>query len=132
MYIRLRYSCCLQLHLQQVADHLATGDAGSRPQGREVQGAGEGIGVAEEEHRGDPATGILESEAGRVHLVLLDLATAQVVHGAGRVDLGLVLAGHVGQLGTGQDVEVIVGGVTAGVALGSDGGSEDDQVLGDT
>lgn len=55
-----------------------------------------------------------------------------MVHGAGRVDLGLVLARHVGQLGAGQDIEVIVGGVTAGVTLGSDGGSEDDQVLGDT
>lgn len=122
----------LQLPLQQVGDHLAPSDARGSPQGREVQGAGESIGVAEEEHGRDPATGVLEREAGRVHLVLLDLAALQVVHGAGRVDLGLVLAGHVGKLGAGEDVEVVVRGVAAGVALGADGGAEDDQVLGDT
>jgi len=55
-----------------------------------------------------------------------------VVDGASRVDLGLVLARDVGQLSAGEDVEVIISGVTAGVALSSDGSSEDDQVFGDT
>lgn len=50
---------------------------------------------------------------------------------AGRVDLGLVLSGNVSPLLAGQDVEVVVGGVAAGVALSSDGGAEDDEVLGD-
>lgn len=31
-----------------------------------------------------------------------------------------------------QDVEVVVGGVAASVALGADSGAEDDEVLGDT
>ena len=53
-----------------------------------------------------------------------------MVHGAGRVDLGLELARDVGQLGAGQDVEVVVGGVAAGVAFGADGGAEDDEVFG--
>lgn len=49
--------------------------------------------------------------------------------GSGRVDLGLVLAGDVGGLSAGEDVEVVVGRVSASVALGSDGGAEDDEVL---
>lgn len=124
--------CALQLHAQQVGNHLTTSDASSRPQGREVQGAGEGIGVAEEQHGRDPATSVLESEAGRVHLVLLDLAALQVVDGTGGVGLGLEGARNVGQLGSGEDVEVVVSGVTTSVALGTDGGAEDDQVLSDT
>jgi hypothetical protein len=54
-----------------------------------------------------------------------------VVHAALRVDLGLVLAGHVGQLHAREDVEVVVGGVAARVALGADRGAKDDEVLGD-
>jgi hypothetical protein len=46
-----------------------------------------------------------------------------VVHATGRVDFRLELAGNVGQLGTLEDVEVVVGGMAAGVALGTDGGS---------
>jgi hypothetical protein len=54
-----------------------------------------------------------------------------VVDAALGVDLGLVLAGRVGELGAREDVEVVVGRVAARVALGADGGAEDDQVLGD-
>lgn len=122
----------LQLKLEQVGNHLTSGNTRGRPESREVQGGREGIGVAEEEHGRDPATGVLEREARGLHLILLDLAAAQVVHGAGGVGLGLVGARHVGELGAVQDVEVVVRGVTAGVALGSDGGAEDDQVFGDT
>jgi hypothetical protein len=46
-----------------------------------------------------------------------------VVHATGRVDFRLELAGNVGQLGTLEDVEVVIGGMAAGVALGTDGGS---------
>lgn len=113
----------LQLELQQVADHLDSTDAAGGPQSREVEGAGEGIGVAEEQHGRDPATSVLQREARLIHLVLLDLAADKVVHATGGVDLGLELAGDVGQLGTLQDVEVVVGGVATGVALGADGGT---------
>ena len=109
--------------MQQVADHLTGSDARGSPQGREVQGAGEGIGVTEEEHGRDPATGVLKREARLIHLVLLDLATDEVVHASGRVDLRLELAGDVGELGALEDVEVVIGGVAASVALGSDGGA---------
>lgn len=113
----------LQLELQQVAHHLARSNAGSRPQSGEVEGAAKGIGVAEEQHGRDPATGVLEGEARAVHLVLLDLAADQVVHGTGGVLLGLEGSGDIGQLLAVQDVEVVVRGVTAGVALGADGGT---------
>lgn len=59
------------------------------------------------------------------------MTAAEVVNGAGRVDLGLVLAGNIGKLGAGQDVEVVIGRVDAGVALGANSGAEDDEVLGD-
>jgi hypothetical protein len=55
-----------------------------------------------------------------------------MVHGTGWVRLGFVGTGDVGELGAVQDVEVVVRGVAASVALGSNGGAEDDQVLGDT
>lgn len=119
----------LDLETQQVANHLSTSDTGSVPESLDVEGAGKAVGKAKEEHRGDPATGILEGKARLGHLVLLDDAAAQVVHGAGRVDLGLVLAGDVRLLDASKNVEVVVGGVAAGVALGADGSAEDDEVL---
>jgi hypothetical protein len=54
-----------------------------------------------------------------------------VVHAARTVYLGLVLPGNVGVLLPGQDVKVVVGRVPPRVALGADGGAEDDEVLGD-
>ena len=121
----------LELPLEQVGDHLPAGDARRLPQGGEVEGAGQAVGEAEEEHGGDPAAGVLEREAALGHLVLLDVAAAQVVYAAGRVHLGLVLSGDVGRLYAREDVEVVVGRVAARVALGADGGAEDDEVLGD-
>lgn len=46
-----------------------------------------------------------------------------MVHAAGWVHLRRVLAGDVGQLRARDDVEVVVGRVPAGVALGPDGGA---------
>lgn len=112
-----------QLPLEQVANHLLPGKVRRLPQRREVERAGQAVGEAEEEHGRDPAAGVFEREAGLGHLVLLGVAAAQVVHAAGRVDLGLVLAGDVGELRAGEDVEVVVGGVAAGVAFCADGGA---------
>jgi hypothetical protein len=111
----------LQLALDQVVDHLATGDASGVPESREVEGARKTIGEAEEEHRRDPATGVLESEAALGHLVLLDVAAAKVVDAASRVDLGRILARDVSQLSSGEDVEVVVGGVATSVTFSTDG-----------
>jgi hypothetical protein len=58
-----------------------------------------------------------------VHLVLLGLAADQMVDGTGRVLLGLKGSGDVGKLLAVQDVEVVICGVTAGVALGADSGT---------
>jgi hypothetical protein len=121
----------LQLPLQQITNHLATSDPCRRPQRREVQSRRESVGVSEEKHRRNPAARVLESEAGRIHLVLLNIATAKVMHRSCRVDLRLKCAGDIGQLRAGQNVEVIVGGVAAGVAFGADGSAKDDQVFSD-
>lgn len=121
----------LELSPCQVPDHLLAREPGGTPQSRHVQGARQPVGEAKEQHRRDPPASILEREAALGHLVLLDGATAKVVDGAGWVNLGLVLPGDVGGLGSGKDVEVIVGGVTAAVAFSTDGGAEDDKVFGD-
>jgi hypothetical protein len=47
----------------------------------------------------------------------------QVVHASLRVHLGFVRAGDVGELGALENVEIVVGGVTASVSFGADGGS---------
>jgi hypothetical protein len=120
----------LQLKPHQIPNHLPSRNPRRRPQRREVQRRRERIGIPKEQHRRDPAARVLERKARRVHLVLLDLAAAQMVHRAGRVDLGLEVAGGVGELGSRQDVEVVVGRVAAGVALGADGCAEDDEVFG--
>jgi hypothetical protein len=86
----------LQLELHQIPNHLPSSNPRRRPQRREVQRRRERIGVPEEKHRRNPAARVLKSKARRLHLVLLDFATAQVVHGAGRVDFGLEVAGRVG------------------------------------
>jgi len=54
------------------------------------------------------------------------------MHGAGRVRLSLVGARHIGELSTVQDIEVVIRSVAARVTLCSDGGAEDNQVLGNT
>lgn len=123
-------SSSLQLSQREIPQHLAAGDVGGAPEGGQVEGGGEAVGEAEEEHGRDPAAGVLEGEAGLGHLVLLDGAAAQVVHGAGGEDLGHVLARRVRPLLAGEDVEVVVGRVPARVALCADGGAEDDEVFG--
>jgi hypothetical protein len=120
----------LQLKPQQIPNHLPARNPRRRPQRREIQRRRERIRIPKEQHRRDPAARVLERKARRFHLVLLDLAAAQMVHRAGGVDFGLEVAGGVGELGPRQDVEVVVGRVAAGVAFGSDGGAEDDEVFG--
>lgn len=121
----------LQLTLEQVANHFPPRDPCRLPQRGKVKSARQAVGKAEEKHGGDPTAGIFESKAAVGHLVLLDVAAAQVVDASCRVDLGLVGSRDVGRLDAGENVEVVVGGVAAGVALGADGSAEDDEVLGD-
>lgn len=45
------------------------------------------------------------------------------MHATGGVDLGLELTGDVGELGSLEDVEVVVGGVAAAVAFSSNSGT---------
>lgn len=116
-------ACFSELALEQVPAHLPTRDPGGPPESGDVEGAGQAVGEAEEEHGRDPAARIFEGEAALGHLVLLDVAAAQVVHAALGIHLGFVFAGGVSELRAGQDVEVVVGGVAAGVAFGADRGS---------
>lgn len=110
----------LELGAEELTNHQFASNVRRLPEGREVERARQAICEAKEEHGRDPAAGVLHGEAALGHLVLLDLAAAQVVHAAGRVHLGLVLAGHVGHLRAREDVEVVVGRVAAGMALGAD------------
>jgi len=122
---------CLELALEQVGDHLPAGDDNGAPESGEVEGAAKSVGKAEEEHGRDPAASVLEGKAALRHLVLLDLTPREPVHAARRVDLSLVLARSVDDLGARQDVEVVIGCVATSVALGADRSAEDDEVLGD-
>lgn len=121
----------LELALEKVLNHLTTSDVRRLPQGRNVEGTRQAVGEAKEQHGRDPATSVLKSEASFRHLVLLDLTTAQVVDRTLGISLGLVLAGDVSLLLAVQDVEVVVGGMAAGVALSADRSTEDNQVLRD-
>ena len=120
----------LQLEPHQSPNHLPTSHPSRSPQRREIQRRRKRISVAKEQHGRNPAARVLQSKARRLHLVLLDLAAAQVVDGAGGVDFGLEVAGRVSELRAGEDVEVVVCRVAAGVAFGSDGCAEDDEVFG--
>lgn len=106
-----------ELALEQVTQCLAAVDPDSAAEGLDVEGAGEGVGEAEEEHRGDPAAGVLEGEAALGQAVLADLAAAHVVHAAGGEHHGLEVARRVRPLLPRQDVEVVVCRVSSRVSL---------------
>lgn len=71
---------------------------------------------------------ILQSPTFRLHGILLDDAPNEVVHVTGVINLPGKCAGGVGGLTAGKDVEVVVCGVSAGVAFGADGCAKDDDV----
>lgn len=121
LYTRTHTQPASQLALEQVPNHLLARNVRRLPERRKIKRAGQAVGEAKEEHGRDPAAGVLEREAALGHLVLLGVAAAQVVHAAGGIHLGFVRAGHVGDLRAGQDVEVVVGCVAAGVALCANG-----------
>jgi hypothetical protein len=93
---KIQFTPTLQLELHQIPNHLPSSNPRRRPQCGEVQSRRESVGIPEEKHGRNPAARVLKSKARRLHLVLLDFAAAQVVHGAGWVDFGLEVAGRVG------------------------------------
>lgn len=115
----------LELSLCHVRQHLSASNPGSMPQSREIKSAGQSIGETKSKHGRNPATGVFEGKAGVIHLVLLDLAAAKVMHGALGVDFRLVVtgSGRVCGLSALEDVEIVVCGVAASVSFGSNGGS---------
>ena len=122
----------LQLPLQQIANHLPTRYPRRLPQRRDIQGTRQAIRKAKEQHRWDPTASVLHREAPFGHLVLFDIAASQVVYATWRVYLCFVLAWHVSELCASEDVEVVVRCVTAGVALSTNSGTKDDEVLSNT
>ena len=116
-------SLSLQLESKQIRHHLPTRHPTGIPQRRHIERAGEAICQAKGNHGRDPAAGILERKAGRVHLVLFDGTAVEVVDGAGRVGFRFEGAWQVGGLRALDDVEVVVSGVTAGMTFGADGGA---------
>lgn len=89
----------LKLALGQVTQHLPPCNIRRPPKRREIKRAAQPIGKPKEHHRRNPAASILKRKAALGHLVLLGDAADQVVDAALGVDLGLILAGHVGGLG---------------------------------
>lgn len=71
---------------------------------------------------------ILQSPTFRLHGILLHDAPNEVVHVSGVINLPGKCAGGVGDLTAGKDVEVVVCGVSAGMAFGADGCAKDDDV----
>ena len=117
-------SChCSNLETQQIQDHLPTSHPARIPQRRQVERAGEAISQTKRNHGRNPATRIFQRKAGRIHLVLLDGAAAEMMDGARRVDLRLERARRVGRLCALDDVEVVVSSMTASVTFGADGGA---------
>lgn len=119
----------LELAKQQVSNHFTASDVGGSPKGREVQRGAQTISETKEQHGRDPAAGILKRETALGHLVLLDSATVQMVDRASRVDLRQILARRVRPLLAGQNVEVVIGCVAAGMAFRANGGTKDDEVF---
>jgi hypothetical protein len=107
----------------QIPHHLPPRNPRCPPQRDPIQRARKRICIPEPQHGRDPATRVLERETRAVHLVLLHFAASQVMYAALGVHFGLVRAGRVGELFAADDVEVIVGGVAAGVSFGANGGA---------
>lgn len=80
------------------------------------------------EKREKLTSSILQSPTFRLHSILLHDAPNEVVNVSGVINLPDERAGRVGGLTTGKDVEVVVCGVSAGVAFGADGCAKDDDV----
>lgn len=73
----------------------------------------------------------LECPTALVHFVLLDHPTFQMMDRTLRIHLFDQTVGPVRPLGPFEDVEVVVGGMAAGVPFGPERGPKDDEVLGD-
>lgn len=115
--------------MQQIPNHFPPRHPSHLPRRRKIHRARQRIGIPKRKHARNEAYRVLERETRGFHLVLLDVAAAEMVHGSLRVDFGLERARGEGELGSLDDVEVIVGCVAACVAFGSDGCAEDYEVF---
>ncbi|KAJ9477967.1 hypothetical protein PHBOTO_001549 [Pseudozyma hubeiensis] len=122
----------LELADEQVANHLSRGDPNSDTKGRQIERRAQHVRQTERQHGWDPTLSEFQRPAAILrHHVLLDGPTAKMVDRSGRVVFCLERASWESVLVPGQDVEVVVGGVTTSVTLGADGSAEEDEILRD-
>jgi hypothetical protein len=132
----------LDLAVEEIDQHLSADDTERVVARDKVQGGEDGVPETEGEHGNDPAwtlggsfgatggltTRILQCPTLGLHHVLLDDTPDQVVAVSGDVGLLGERAGLEGGLLAREDVEVIVGSVSASVAFNADSGTEDQKV----
>ena len=87
------------------------------PQCLPIERTGERICKAKRQHKRNPTLSELQRPTTLVHLVLLDVATTKMVHGAFGIAFLDERVRWVGPLLALEDVEVVVGGVATRVAL---------------
>lgn len=126
----------LKFHLKlpppQIPHHLPPRNHRRPPQRPKIQRTTKRIRIPKSHHRRNPTSRILERKTRTFHFVLFDLPSSQMMYTSRRVDFWFVgVCGRVvGQLSACENVEVVVCCVSAGVAFGSDGCAEDDEVFG--
>lgn len=117
---------------EQVAHHLSGSDPYGDTESRKIQCGAKHVCETKWQHRWDPTLGQLQRPASILwHHILLDRAAPQMVDTSRRIMFCLERTCRERILATRQDVEVVVCGVSSSVTLGSNGSSEEDQVLGD-
>lgn len=115
----------LKLPHTQILPHLPRRDPARTPQILIIQRARHHIRESKEQHRRDPASGVLKRKARVFHLILLDRAAGEVMYAPRGIDFWFVRARarRVGGLGPSENVEVVVDGMLACVAFSADGGT---------
>ena len=106
----------LNLPCQQIPDHLPACDESCSPQSVQVQSAEKAIGESEWKHARNKTLCKFQRPTATVHLVLLNIATAEMVHTAFRVFLHDKAMRRCCPLCTFDDMEVIIRCMTTSVA----------------
>lgn len=114
-----------KLEPSQILHNLSSSNIRSSPESWQVQGAAQAVCKSKEQHRWNPSSCVLQSEALVIHLILLDCSTVKVVNATLRINFWLKASRSVSQLGSNENMEVIIGCVATGMAFGSNSGTCD-------
>jgi len=115
--------------MPQIPQSFSTINSNGMPQRLPIECTSERIGKAKRQHKRNPTLRELKRPTTLVHLVLLNVSTAKMVHGAFGIALLDERVGRVGPLLAFEDVEVVVGGVAARVALRTQRRAKHNQIL---